>query len=404
MLARGEIHDDIIASHVITVPEVRLSPDLKLASAYVVTLGGNDTAAVIEALDRNKQYIRAQVAQAVNLKFAPDIRFLATRRSRRRAASISCWPAPRSARTSEKNEHAARRVNPVHGWVVLDKPLGMTSTQAVGAVRRLFEAQKAGHAGTLDPLATGILPIALGEATKTVPFAVDGEKAYRFSCASASRPTRTTPRARSYERLNGSPRPTRSPTYLPISPARSARCRRLLGHQGGRQPRLRPRPQRRDGGARCALDRRRGLAPHRHARRGTAVLEAECGKGTMCAPWPATWAGRWAAPHTSSACAVRASAASTRRSPSIWRRCERPPRRRRRRTSAPCRSGARRHSRSRCRTRRCSQSRARPDVLVRGRDAPILNGAAYAHFKGRILALGELEKGAFRPTRVFNFG
>jgi ribosome-binding factor A len=76
MLSRGEIHDDIIASHVITVPEVRLSPDLKLASAYVVTLGGDDTALVIEALNRNKKYIRAQVAQAVNLKFAPDIRFL----------------------------------------------------------------------------------------------------------------------------------------------------------------------------------------------------------------------------------------------------------------------------------------------------------------------------------------
>ncbi|MDP1639749.1 MAG: 30S ribosome-binding factor RbfA [Hyphomicrobium sp.] len=76
MLSRGEIHDDIIASHVITVPEVRLSPDLKLASAYVVTLGGDDKAVVIEALNRNKKYIRAQVAQAVNLKFAPDIRFL----------------------------------------------------------------------------------------------------------------------------------------------------------------------------------------------------------------------------------------------------------------------------------------------------------------------------------------
>jgi ribosome-binding factor A len=75
MLARGDIHDDVIASHVITVPEVRLSPDLKLASAYVVALGG-DTAVVLEALNRNKKYIRAQVAQAVNLKFAPDIRFL----------------------------------------------------------------------------------------------------------------------------------------------------------------------------------------------------------------------------------------------------------------------------------------------------------------------------------------
>lgn len=73
-----------------------------------------------------------------------------------------------------------RRGSPVHGWVLLDKPYGMSSTQAVGKVRWLFQAQKAGHGGTLDPLATGMLPIALGEATKTVPFAMDGRKVYRF--------------------------------------------------------------------------------------------------------------------------------------------------------------------------------------------------------------------------------
>src|SRR4051794_36289378 len=69
----------------------------------------------------------------------------------------------------------------VHGWIVLDKPVGMTSTHAVAAVRRLFNAKKAGHAGTLDPLASGILPLAFGEATKTVPYVVDGEKAYSFT-------------------------------------------------------------------------------------------------------------------------------------------------------------------------------------------------------------------------------
>src|ERR1700674_70194 len=69
----------------------------------------------------------------------------------------------------------------IHGWLVLDKPAGMTSTQAVGAVRRLFGARKAGHGGTLDPLASGVLPIALGEATKTVPFVMDGRKEYRFT-------------------------------------------------------------------------------------------------------------------------------------------------------------------------------------------------------------------------------
>ncbi|HEX9558043.1 MAG TPA: tRNA pseudouridine(55) synthase TruB [Reyranella sp.] len=69
----------------------------------------------------------------------------------------------------------------VDGWVILDKPVGLGSTPAVGKVRRLFGAQKAGHGGTLDPLASGVLPIALGEATKTVPFVMDGRKEYRFT-------------------------------------------------------------------------------------------------------------------------------------------------------------------------------------------------------------------------------
>jgi tRNA pseudouridine55 synthase len=74
-----------------------------------------------------------------------------------------------------------RRGRPVHGWLVLDKPLGMTSARAVAAVRRLFDAEKAGHGGTLDPLASGILPIALGEATKTVAWAMACHKTYRFT-------------------------------------------------------------------------------------------------------------------------------------------------------------------------------------------------------------------------------
>ena len=74
-----------------------------------------------------------------------------------------------------------RKGRAVNGWLVLDKPAGVTSTYAVGAVRRAFDARKAGHAGTLDPAATGVLPIAFGEATKTVPYAVDGEMYYRFS-------------------------------------------------------------------------------------------------------------------------------------------------------------------------------------------------------------------------------
>lgn len=74
-----------------------------------------------------------------------------------------------------------KKGRPVNGWLILDKPYDVGSTEAVGRVRWLFDANKAGHAGTLDPLATGILPIALGEATKTVPFVQDGEKTYRFT-------------------------------------------------------------------------------------------------------------------------------------------------------------------------------------------------------------------------------
>jgi len=74
-----------------------------------------------------------------------------------------------------------RRGEPVHGWLVLDKPYDMTSTAALGAAKRLFNAAKAGHGGTLDPLATGVLPIAFGEATKTVQYVMEGEKAYRFT-------------------------------------------------------------------------------------------------------------------------------------------------------------------------------------------------------------------------------
>jgi len=76
-----------------------------------------------------------------------------------------------------------RRGQPVHGWVNLDKPVGVSSAKAVAIVRRIFNAAKAGHGGTLDPLASGILPIALGEATKTTAYAMDGRKSYAFTVA-----------------------------------------------------------------------------------------------------------------------------------------------------------------------------------------------------------------------------
>jgi tRNA pseudouridine55 synthase len=84
---------------------------------------------------------------------------------------------------------SAKAVAPVNGWLILDKPLGITSATAVARVRKLFSAAKAGHAGTLDPLATGLLPIALGEATKTVSIVMEGWKTYRFTVGWGSETT-----------------------------------------------------------------------------------------------------------------------------------------------------------------------------------------------------------------------
>jgi len=75
MLARGDVHDPVIEAHMITVPEVRMSPDLRLATIYIMPLGGRDEAAVVAALEDNKRYMRGEIARRINLKFAPDIRF-----------------------------------------------------------------------------------------------------------------------------------------------------------------------------------------------------------------------------------------------------------------------------------------------------------------------------------------
>lgn len=75
ILARGDVHDPVIETHLITVPEVRMSPDLRLATVYVMPLGGQNETDVLAALDRNKRYLRGEIAHRVNLKFAPDIRF-----------------------------------------------------------------------------------------------------------------------------------------------------------------------------------------------------------------------------------------------------------------------------------------------------------------------------------------
>ncbi|MGC2222115.1 MAG: tRNA pseudouridine(55) synthase TruB [Methylocella sp.] len=174
----------------------------------------------------------------------------------------------------------AQARNDVHGWVVLDKPAGMTSTHAVSRLKRICNAKKAGHAGTLDPLATGVLPVAFGEATKTVPFVQDGEKAYRFTVRwgtetdtdDADGTVAAQSDARPAEAEIFALLPGFTGTILQLPPSYSAI--KINGERaydlarGGAAPVLSPRPV-----TIHALD----LID---AGRDEAVFEARCGKGT----------------------------------------------------------------------------------------------------------------------------
>ena len=297
----------------------------------------------------------------------------------------------------------------VNGWVVLDKPSGMTSTQAVGAVRRAFNARKAGHAGTLDPLATGILPIALGEATKTVPFAVDGEKAYRFTVRwgietntddSEGKPVRTSeshPSRVAIELLL----PRFTGAILQAPPAFSAikidgeRAYDLA--RSGEMVVIEPRP--------VVIDELR-LVDMPDV--DTSVFEARCGKGTYVRSLARdmgrelgcfghiialrrTRVGRFGDDIAVTLEALRAAADGS---------------------SGVAIAGMLRPVEaalgdlveiSVSPSDAADLVMGRP-VLIRGRDAPVLSGPAYAVAKGRIVALGEIEKGALHPTRVFNMG
>ena len=131
------------------------------------------------------------------------------------------------------------RGRPLDGWLIIDKPAGMTSTDVVNRVKRLFDAQKAGHGGTLDPLATGLLPVAFGAATKTVPYVMDGTKLYRFTLKfgeardtddADGQVTETSDVRPDDATIRG--RPARFPRRHHADPAD------LLRHQGGRRARL----------------------------------------------------------------------------------------------------------------------------------------------------------------------
>jgi tRNA pseudouridine55 synthase len=299
-----------------------------------------------------------------------------------------------------------KKGNPVNGWIVLDKPIGLTSTRAVSLVRRLFNAQKAGHAGTLDPLATGILPIALGEATKTVPFAVDGEKAYRFRVRWGGETS--TDDAEGEVTATSEQRPAAGDVkaallsfvgeIMQIPPRFSAI--KVDGERAydlareGEEVNLAPRP--------VIIE---ALTLLEAPDRDTAVFEARCGKGayvralardlgralgclghvielrrTRVGPFHDGDAVTLA--ELEAAAEVGGDALSHHLKPVEAALGDLPEL-----GVSPADAAL------------LAQGRA---VLVRGRDAPVISGPVYAVCRGRLVALGEVDQGAIHPTRVFN--
>jgi tRNA pseudouridine55 synthase len=301
-----------------------------------------------------------------------------------------------------------KRGRAVHGWVVLDKPAGMTSTQAVGAVRRLYDARKAGHAGTLDPLATGVLPIALGEATKTVPYAVDGAKHYCFTVRWGI--ATDTDDAEGRIVSTGELRPSREaieallPRFtgeiLQVPPAFSAikidgdRAYDLA--RAGETVELEARP--------VEIE---SLTLVEAPDRDTAVFEARCGKGTYVralARDMGVTLGCFG--HTIALRRTRVSPFDETQAVRIED------------LEAAAREGEEALERLLLPIEAALQdlhmlSVGQNDaarllrgqaVLIRGRDAPTTSGPTYATCKGQLIAVGRIERGELHPVRVFNFG
>ena len=309
----------------------------------------------------------------------------------------------------QRNKQFKRDKRDVHGWLVLDKPVGMTSTHAVSVVKRLFSAKRVGHAGTLDPLASGALPIALGEATKTVPFVMDGRKIYQFTvrwgeerdtddaegrvtAASEQRPTSEAIRALL---------PSYTGTIQQVPPRYSA-----IKIEGERAYDLARDGETVELSARPVEISRLELVDTPDPDHG--VLHAECGKGTYV---------RSLARDMGRALGCFGHVSALRRvavgpfGPETMILLEQ--------LEAVCHRAAAGEASlagvlmpvetalddipalavSRADAARLSRGQA---VLLRGRDAPNFRGTVYVTVSGQLLALAELDRGEIVPKRVFN--
>jgi len=314
------------------------------------------------------------------------------------------------AHPPERSGQRKREKRDVHGWLVLDKPVGMTSTHAVSVIKRAFAAKRAGHAGTLDPLASGLLPIALGEATKTVPFVMDGRKVYRFTVRwgeerdtddAEGRVTGTSDARPSAEAIRAL-LPRFTGEIMQVPPRYSAV--KIEGERAydlardGEVIELEPRP--------IEVHRLELLAA---PDADHALLTAECGKGTYVRALARdlgralgclghvealrrTAVGPFSEDMATNLAALQAAAPAT---PGEG--------------TAPIEHGllpveaglaalpALRVSSSDA--GRLARGQA---VLMRGRDAPVMEGWVSVSAQGSLIALAEVEKGELRPRRIFN--
>lgn len=310
---------------------------------------------------------------------------------------------------AERPKQKKRDKRDVHGWIVLDKPVGMTSTHAVSVVKRLFRAKRCGHAGTLDPLASGALPIALGEATKTVPFVMDGRKLYRFTIRWGEERDTDDAEGRTVSMSKERPSPEAVRALLPsytgliqqIPPRYSAI--KIEGERAydlardGEQVELAPRP--------VEISRLElvNIPDPDHA-----VLEAECGKGTYVRSL-ARDLGRTLGCFGHVSALRRATVGPFGEETMILLE----------HLEALCHRAASGEvsladalmpvetalddipalAVTRADAARLHRGQA---VLLRGRDAPNSSGTVYVTVAGRLLALAEIGNGELIPKRVFN--
>ena len=308
-----------------------------------------------------------------------------------------------------KGKQFKRDKRDVHGWVILDKPVGMTSTHAVSVVKRLFQAKRAGHAGTLDPLASGCLPIALGEATKTVPFVMDGRKLYRFTVRWGEERDTDDAEGRTIESSDRRPSPDEIRALLPsftgvieqVPPRYSAI--KVEGERAydlardGEAVELQSRP--------VEIVRLELIATPEPDH---AVLEAECGKGTYVRALARDMGRQLGCfGHVSALRRVAVGPFSEETMISLEE------------LEAMCHRAAAGEASladalmpvetalddipalavSRADAARLQKGQA---VILRGRDAPIFRGPVYVTVAGQLLALAEVDHGEIVPKRVFN--